>query len=438
MDAVVGYVVALVLSMMGVAGFATWAKIGVTNVKAAATASQMAIFDQAAQQYVQDNATALAVQATTTVPVVLNAANLSSYLPAGFSGTNPFGQTWQLQVLKTVGGQLQSLVTSQNGAPISDTKQLVQIAAQAGAQGGFVPYANQAGDATMNPASAMGAYGGWKLLLANYANPGSGHLASLLTLTNVQSNNDYLYRVAVPGQSQLNQMETALDMNVNDIDHAGNVNAQGVNVQNASSAPTVDIGAGSVSYASTNQQLTLAADGGTQIMNAAGTSAAPLTAGNITGGILQPTTSATLDGACQQAGAIANSGTGPLFCQSNVWRLLRSSSQYAVDSNTPGVPSSSCNQALSVPIPGGTTGVFLTADGSCSQFTGGTCILEINGNKEAFSSTSSGYGSVASSWTPNQAQINVGSIAVLVQTYDGAGDAVCSPTYGRVDVIFFY
>lgn len=227
MDALLGYIVALVLSMLSLAGFTTWAKIGVTNVQTAAAASQMLVFDKAAQQYVQDNGTTLAATATATTPVSVNTATLTGagYLPAGFSATNAFGQTWLLQVLQPTPNTLQSLVTTQGGRPITDVKQLVQVAAQAGAQGGFVPYAGQLGDASMTPANAYGAFGGWKVSLANYTNPGSGHLASLLAFGGAQVNNNYLYRVQVPGHPELNQMQTALDMTGNDINNIGNANA---------------------------------------------------------------------------------------------------------------------------------------------------------------------------------------------------------------------
>ncbi|MDD3761453.1 MAG: shufflon system plasmid conjugative transfer pilus tip adhesin PilV, partial [Acidithiobacillus sp.] len=46
----------------------------------------------------------------------------------------------------------------------------------------------------------------------------------LIEYTNGQVQNDYLYRVAVPGQPQLNQMQTNLDMGNNNINNAQNVN----------------------------------------------------------------------------------------------------------------------------------------------------------------------------------------------------------------------
>ncbi|CAG9165713.1 shufflon system plasmid conjugative transfer pilus tip adhesin PilV [Cupriavidus pinatubonensis] len=227
MESIVGYLIALMLSMLSLAGFATWAKAGVTNVQTAAAASQMLVFDKAALQYVQDQAATLVAQATATVPVSVTPAMLASggYLPTGFSATNVFGQTWLLQVLQPTANNLQALVTTQGGRAITDTRQLVQIAAQAGAQGGFVPYAGQNGDPTMVPTNAYGAYGAWQVPLASFTNPGSGRLASLLAFTGAQANNGYLYRVQVPGHPELNKMQTAIDMGGNDLNSAGRVTA---------------------------------------------------------------------------------------------------------------------------------------------------------------------------------------------------------------------
>ncbi|MDF3883107.1 shufflon system plasmid conjugative transfer pilus tip adhesin PilV [Cupriavidus basilensis] len=235
MDAILGTVVALVISMLSLGGIVAWGKVGVENVQTAATANQMLIFNKATQQYVQDYGTQIASTATATVPVTISAATLAAagYLPSGTSGVNPFGQTWQAQVLQPTPGSLQTLVSSQGGNPISNTKQLVQIAAQAGAQGGYVPYPGQAGDATLNANTAYGSYGAWKLPMANYTNPGSGHLASLLAFTNVQSNNSYLYRVQVPGHPELNQMQTSIDLKGNDLNNVGKVNAQTATVSSS-------------------------------------------------------------------------------------------------------------------------------------------------------------------------------------------------------------
>lgn len=216
MEAVLGVLAAMVISMLSVGGFVHWAKLGVQNVQTAAAASQLIVFDKAAAQYVQDNAATIASTATANTPVTITAAMLSSagYLPQGFTALNPWRQLYEVQVLQPTSGQLQALVTGQGGAAVSDPKQLMQVAAQAAAGGGgYIPYNDQMGDASMSPSNAYGAFGIWgPVSLADYTNPGAGHLASLLAFGNTQTNNDYLYRVQVPGHPELNAMQTDLSM----------------------------------------------------------------------------------------------------------------------------------------------------------------------------------------------------------------------------------
>lgn len=215
MDALIGYMIALALSLLSVAQFYQWQSVGLANVQTAAAASQQVIVNKAAAQYVQDNALTFVAQASANAPVTvpLSALINAHYLPAGFAQSNVFGQIWQLQVLQPTNGQLEAIVESTQGRPVADPVQLVQIAAQTGAQGGFVPYAGQNGDATVTPNNAYGAYGAWTVpLTTGFTNPGSGHLVSLLAFSGVQANNSYLYRVQVPNHPELNSMQTDLGL----------------------------------------------------------------------------------------------------------------------------------------------------------------------------------------------------------------------------------
>ncbi len=214
MQALVGTIFSIVLSLSMLGGFSTWSHKATTNIVTAFAAAQQVIANKIAYQYVQDNGAAIAAQATATTPVTITAAmlNAAGYLQ-GFSPTNVFGQAWQVQVLQPTAGTLQTVVQSVGGRPITNTGQLVQIALQVGPQGGFVPYAGQNGDATMNPANAYGAGGSWgPIALTNFTNPGSGHLVSLIAFSGSQSANGYLYRVQVPGHPELNNMQTDLGM----------------------------------------------------------------------------------------------------------------------------------------------------------------------------------------------------------------------------------
>lgn len=205
----------IVISLLMMPGFILWSNASVSNALAAVAASQQVIVNKAAQLYVQDNALSIAALASPSVPVTITAQMLinAGYLPAGTSTVNAFLQNWQVQVLQPSGGVLQTAVMSTGGRAISDTRQLVQIAALTGAQGGFIPYAGQNGDATMSPSNAYGTYGAWRLApVTGFTNPGSGHLFSLLAFTNTQTNNSYLYRVQVAAHPELNAMQTDLGM----------------------------------------------------------------------------------------------------------------------------------------------------------------------------------------------------------------------------------
>ncbi|WP_321959251.1 shufflon system plasmid conjugative transfer pilus tip adhesin PilV [Burkholderia cenocepacia] len=223
MESILGIIVALALSAMSVGGLLAWSAEGAANITTAVAAGQMRRFNSAAEQYVKDFGATLIQTATAGTPLVISADTLrnAGYLTQGVSSTNAFRQTWVLQVRQPLPGQLQALVTAEGGDAI-EPKQLVQVAAQTGAQGGFVPYARQFGDASMDPGTAVGTHGGWRVALAGYRNPGSGRLASLLTFGGTAgSGNGYLYRVSVPNRPDLNEMQTALGMRGNDINSVG-------------------------------------------------------------------------------------------------------------------------------------------------------------------------------------------------------------------------
>src|SRR5579871_1382982 len=102
MDSLLGTLVAMLLSSLMIAGFIPWSKMGVDSIKTAGTAGQMVVFNKAVQQYVADNGPVIAGSATPSSAVTITLAMLQGggYLPAGFSGSNPFQQTWQAQVLQ--------------------------------------------------------------------------------------------------------------------------------------------------------------------------------------------------------------------------------------------------------------------------------------------------------------------------------------------------
>ena len=69
--------------------------------------------------------------------------------------------------------------------------------------------------------SILGSYGMWEFDLTKMGipSPGAGHLAALATFGSSELGLDFMYRVAVPGEPELNAMQTNLDMTDYDIDN---------------------------------------------------------------------------------------------------------------------------------------------------------------------------------------------------------------------------
>ncbi|MBU2758835.1 shufflon system plasmid conjugative transfer pilus tip adhesin PilV [Acidithiobacillus sulfurivorans] len=193
-----------------------------------AAAIQMARVEKAAEAYITANAGAIESVATGSSPAVITVPMLEStgYLPNGFTSVNPFGQTWEVQVLQPTSGNLQALVVSYGGNTVK-AKVAGQVAQIAGASGGVI--GGGSGEYAVpgcTGGEACGSYNGWSVTTSGYQNIQPGHFAALLAYSNGQLQSDYLYRVAVPGQPQLNTMQTNLNMGTNSVNNANEVNAQ--------------------------------------------------------------------------------------------------------------------------------------------------------------------------------------------------------------------
>jgi hypothetical protein len=221
MSQVLGALFAVLVGLMIIPTFGKYQQISNDNSRAVAAAQQQQQLAAAATAYIQQYSSSVEAAATASTPAVITVPMLQStnLLPASFSSTNPYGQTWQVEVLQPSAGNLQALVMSTGGTALNDT-QASKIASLVGAAGGFLP-SNDSGLYQNN--KAYGSYSGWTLPTAGYTNASGGHLASIVSYNSNQAASSYLYRNAVPGQPQLNQMNTALNMGNNNINNASQV-----------------------------------------------------------------------------------------------------------------------------------------------------------------------------------------------------------------------
>lgn len=178
-------------------------------------AQQLKQLTAASQQYIQTNFAAVLSASSTSTPATITVPMLiaTGFLPQGFQSSNPYGQTWQVEALQAPAGQIQALVMSSGGTPVP-TRDAARITAQSGAEGGIVGGGTgNLSSPTCSAGQACGAFGGWQISTANYTGLAPGSLLGLLAFNSAgQLNQQYLYRVAVPGQPQLNEMTTPLVM----------------------------------------------------------------------------------------------------------------------------------------------------------------------------------------------------------------------------------
>lgn len=208
MAPLLGVLFALLIGILAIRPYLDYQQRSFENIKVANTAAQFRQILDAVKSYVPSN--------YTTAPASITLSQLSAYLPSNVASTNPYGQQWNI-ILSSVSGTLLALVYSSGGAAIPE-RLAPEIAAETGADGGFVPYTGQY-DSSTTSGIALGAYGYWRLDLSQYnITPGAGHLVGLLTFgANGASDNSYLYRVHVPGDktNALNTMQTDLNMGKN-------------------------------------------------------------------------------------------------------------------------------------------------------------------------------------------------------------------------------
>ncbi len=173
----------------------------------------------AANAYIKDNYGAIAAIATATQPVLIRVQDLvtAGNLQPGFSLTNGRGQSTCVLVLQPSAYKLNGLVVTEGGEAFDDLA-LAQLAATIGGAGGAI-YSTDA-------STVRGAIGGYEFAIGAFANANhlaqrcdgtggavaitQGHAAMALWYADGPGNESTLYRDEVPGNPQLNTMNTPI------------------------------------------------------------------------------------------------------------------------------------------------------------------------------------------------------------------------------------
>lgn len=171
----------------------------------------------AAERYTNDNYASLLAIATDVTPAVFTVSTLKTagYLPSTFSDANIFGQSYEFRSLEPVAtpGQLRMLMVTIGGTALKELP-LRRAAATMGPEGGYIT--------ATNTTIATGHYGTWSEPLVTYGTtPGAGHIAYAMFIRDAAKAKEVLFRQAVGGRPEYNRMETAIDLNGNNINNGG-------------------------------------------------------------------------------------------------------------------------------------------------------------------------------------------------------------------------
>lgn len=192
-----------------------------TKINQAAAQQALAIMD-GATAYIRANYSTVLTAANPLV--TYSTTDIAANLGSNFATVNPYGQSYSIRVNKTAANKLETMVVTTGGETISESN-LRQIAQMMGGAGGFV--------SSLDTSKAQGSYGGWSMPFTNYGGtPGGGKIAGAVFFSDGQVVSDYLYRNAVAGHPEYNQMNTALGMNANNISNVGTLQGKVADLSN--------------------------------------------------------------------------------------------------------------------------------------------------------------------------------------------------------------
>ena len=251
-----------VIETMGALAIATMLLVGVSmminssldDVKEQQTARHQEQVVNAASKYISANYADLVASTAggTTATITIAQLKAGGFLSNSFSSTNAFNQTPCALVRQPTSGKLDTLVATYGGMAIPD-RDIPMAAMLAGQGGGYISAAV--------PGTARGA--SWELTTTSYRNVAcgsttvltgasandGGHLVSGLFYDGPdQLSTEFLYRNAVPGRPELNQMHAPIHM-------VPGTNAQAIESDATDPRCTVASGTGKIAVDASGQVL---------------------------------------------------------------------------------------------------------------------------------------------------------------------------------------
>jgi prepilin-type N-terminal cleavage/methylation domain-containing protein len=198
--------VVMIISSIAMGLGSTWYKSHIDNMLNKSAAEHAKTVADASISYIKDHYSEVTAVATSFTPakITIDMLKNTNYLPQSFTNNSPYGQSYEILALEPITDRLETLVVTTGGDTISGVN-LRRLARLIGAMGGSI--------SATDTSRATGSFGGWSMPLSNYGvSPGAGHVAVALFFHDGALTSDYVYRNAIPGRPELNQMNTPIHM----------------------------------------------------------------------------------------------------------------------------------------------------------------------------------------------------------------------------------
>ena len=193
-----------------------WIDMGLVAKQQRSAADHLQAVNSATGEYIKVHHVDLIKNTDKTTGITISIQDLidEELLPEGFAHRNVWLHEYNIYLRQPQDNELQGIVLTHNSKSQNAKFNNVTIPSTAqllGGAGGYIP----TGDIpSQTDDMLIGSYQSWKMTLADYGitSPGAGHLGALATFGESELGLDFLYRIDVPGEPELNAMQTELDM----------------------------------------------------------------------------------------------------------------------------------------------------------------------------------------------------------------------------------
>lgn len=206
----------LIIILMCMPIFANMIERSLIATQQEVAANHINTVNKAVGEYIKAHFVSLLETTNKTEGLTLTVSDLvaEDLLPEGFNPINVWRQAYLIYIRQPINDELQGITLTTggfngdkkfNGVTIPGTAILV------GGAGGYIPTGVIPGQTN---SMLIGSHYGWKINLTNFniPSPGKGHIGTLSSFDVSELKQDFLYRIKVPGQLDLNAMQTELDM----------------------------------------------------------------------------------------------------------------------------------------------------------------------------------------------------------------------------------